>query len=431
MKILTKEKGITLIALVITIIVMLILVAVTINVAMGENGLIATTQKAARDQEYETIYDVIKGAIVLKEDGTINTEETKNAIIKLGYEVTPKSNDLIEIKGKKGTYTYKLTTKEISKSEENNQSDTDLAFLRTYLLGENGSGINLFGGVLNPENLEFSNNEAIFLSVLVTSDSANDLREGNIYFKYKNKCYRVQYAEIDETTIMSKGDIHLIYEPSGREGQKVQYSYDGSITNKKEWTILYDNGENLEIISPEAMGNLALGAVDTESIGETNIEKTIYSYNNAIGRINNYCASLVTNINKKSVRSVGSNPNNPSAENSSLYTSDSLANVSNGIYNGIAKSTDINCEQDIVRMAYHGIGGVSNIDEENRSYWLASRCSSEGTRGPSFGIRAAYDNQVAEVDNYGIWYVENGQAYYATNPNRAVRPVVKISSSEV
>lgn len=430
MKIIVKEKGITLIALIITIIVILILVAVTINIAMGENGLIATSQKAAKDQEYETIFDGIKGSIVLKDDGTIDREKTIQAIKALGYNVT-ENGDRIEIKGKKGTYTYKLTTKEISKIDENNQSNPDLEFLAAYLLGEDGNGINLFENIINPENMEFSNNEVTFLSIILNKLPANDNREGNIYFKYRNKCYRVEYEEVDETTIISKGTIALIYEPNGREGQTVQYSYDGSIANKKDWTILYDNGTNLEIVSPEAMGTLSLGAMDTEAIGETDIEKAIYSYNNAIGRINNYCSSLVTNMNQISVRSIGSNPNDPTSENSTLYSSDYLANLSNGIYNGIAKSTDLNCEQDVVRMAYYGIGGVSNVDEEERSYWMPSRIVSEGSRGPDFGIIEACDNQLAEIDYSGIWYIENGQTGYATDPNSKVRPVVKVTSNGI
>ena len=44
-----KNKGITLIALIITIVVMLILVAVTLSIALGENGIVNNAKKAARD----------------------------------------------------------------------------------------------------------------------------------------------------------------------------------------------------------------------------------------------------------------------------------------------------------------------------------------------------------------------------------------------
>ena len=45
----TKNKGITLIALVITIIVLLILAGVTINLTLGENGIFKTAEMAGKN----------------------------------------------------------------------------------------------------------------------------------------------------------------------------------------------------------------------------------------------------------------------------------------------------------------------------------------------------------------------------------------------
>ena len=46
-----NQKGITLIALIITIIVMLILVAVTLSIALGDNGIIAKAREARVETE--------------------------------------------------------------------------------------------------------------------------------------------------------------------------------------------------------------------------------------------------------------------------------------------------------------------------------------------------------------------------------------------
>ena len=55
MKILQKKKGITLIALVITIVIMLLLAAIAIQMALGENGLIVKASKAKKEsQQAET-----------------------------------------------------------------------------------------------------------------------------------------------------------------------------------------------------------------------------------------------------------------------------------------------------------------------------------------------------------------------------------------
>ena len=46
-----KEKGITLIALVVTIIVLIILAGVSINMLVGDNGIITQAQKAKENME--------------------------------------------------------------------------------------------------------------------------------------------------------------------------------------------------------------------------------------------------------------------------------------------------------------------------------------------------------------------------------------------
>ena len=47
-KLINKAKGITLIALVVTIVILLILAAVSINLVLGPNGLITRAQQAAK-----------------------------------------------------------------------------------------------------------------------------------------------------------------------------------------------------------------------------------------------------------------------------------------------------------------------------------------------------------------------------------------------
>lgn len=48
-----QQKGITLVALIITIIVMLILVAVTISIALGQNGLVNNAKDATQNTQLE------------------------------------------------------------------------------------------------------------------------------------------------------------------------------------------------------------------------------------------------------------------------------------------------------------------------------------------------------------------------------------------
>ena len=112
-----KEKGITLIALIITIIVMLILVAVTINVAL-EGGLFTKAKDAAVKTDKHGIYETIVSGAVFTNDGDIDVETTKtNAITTLtaedGNTVTDKGRGILQVDSKSGTYYYQITTTEI------------------------------------------------------------------------------------------------------------------------------------------------------------------------------------------------------------------------------------------------------------------------------------------------------------------------------
>lgn len=60
MKRIKRKNAITLIALVITIIVMLLMAGVAIQIAMGENGLIVKLIQSQKDQVKSELYDTAK-----------------------------------------------------------------------------------------------------------------------------------------------------------------------------------------------------------------------------------------------------------------------------------------------------------------------------------------------------------------------------------
>ena len=82
-----KEKGITLIALVITIIVLLILAGVTIATLTGDNGILTKANEAKESTEIETEKEIIKLAVLVaseKEDyKDISKEKLQNELEQL------------------------------------------------------------------------------------------------------------------------------------------------------------------------------------------------------------------------------------------------------------------------------------------------------------------------------------------------------------
>ncbi len=112
-----KNKGITLVALVVTIIIMLILAGVTLNIALGDNGLIKQTKKAAdlakesmKNEEEdvgklvnqldevikESLPSTVKEAIETEEIFTVNkkiTDESgKTMVVPKGFKVIEETN---------------------------------------------------------------------------------------------------------------------------------------------------------------------------------------------------------------------------------------------------------------------------------------------------------------------------------------------------
>ncbi len=89
-----REKGITLIALVITIIVLLILAGVTISTLTGENGIITRTTQAADKTGEANAEEQVQLAVAasIETDGNINNEDLKDNLNKIeGIEGVPET----------------------------------------------------------------------------------------------------------------------------------------------------------------------------------------------------------------------------------------------------------------------------------------------------------------------------------------------------
>ena len=433
------QKGITLVALVITIIVLLILAMVSIKIAI-DGGLIQKAKTAtdthtigAEKEAIQLGYNTYQMDLAKKGSATLS--------VKGSSSITPTSDGGWNI-------AFKVNNYHLDKNgniTEGNGQDTnvptgDLEYLKKELEGNAIVDIaSISGSEWNIQTIEFNNQNIKFL-----------YRESyfKYYIVYNCSMYTIT-ASSDSEDGKSYNSTHIInveyvnsYTIKGKEGQKVEYSYDGTDANKKEWTVLYDNGDTLEIISPEAIGTLKLGAEDKEAQGSNTWEKTVYSYNHAIERINNYTASLVTNPNKISVRSVGSNPSNPNYRNTTKYTSETIENwncVIDGKYNsstdkyeggtpvtvnGIGEIGEKNYEQDLARMAALGVAVVTGD-----TYCLASRYYVVGYNYVDFGVNTV--NSDGSSNNYYLFSACSDGSTYVHSYEYAVRPVVKVNASSV
>ena len=142
------------IALIITVIVMLILVGVTINITLKGN-LFESAEKATTETEkYAILEQIIEMAVWNNGDIEVDTTEgivaTKEDVVNWNS-----TTGKLTIKGKKGTYDYKLSKREITIWEEKGDSEGD-SILGTYY--------DIYvGGVSAPDSIQINrDNEIIF-----------------------------------------------------------------------------------------------------------------------------------------------------------------------------------------------------------------------------------------------------------------------------
>ena len=454
----TSQKGITLIALIITIIVMLILVGVTINVALN-GGLFTKAETATRETEEKAILEEMLAMMEITKEEKINyTAIITKMKEKYGEEKVKYNYPNATITGKLGTYNYIVSETEIKIGSANQE---ELEVMKTYFLGaidettgKRPGGINLVSLVANPEILgdlsdptqvKFKDNDIISdaydnMSVI----SVGDEGEGHYaYVTYKGMIYKVivssDFVTDDVTVEIENAGVAL--------GKYVQY--DGKL-----WRVLYNEGEygeGAQLISADTLevDSVYLGYNDsivnwsdeeviaeankfsTDNPSETevlsNVEKAIYSYNHAIENLNTKCASLITDNSKiTAVRSVGSNPSSPNSEegNCSLEILKSLP-VSHtaypaGSFNGIAKNTDENYLTDYERMEILGISKSDNSEY----YWLASRLVNETANKVSINIRCT--DSGGQLSSCILWSVFHIYANNAESKYEGVRPVISL-----
>ena len=82
------QGGITLVALVVTIVVLLILAGITISLVFAQNGVVGKAQQAAADSNKGTIADNIQGYIVSKQMEVIQNNASQDITTDLKSALT-------------------------------------------------------------------------------------------------------------------------------------------------------------------------------------------------------------------------------------------------------------------------------------------------------------------------------------------------------
>lgn len=113
-----NQKGITLVALVITIVVLLILAAVTVSMVMGENGVLNNSKKGQEDAAKNNAKNAIDKALssmstnynANETEGELKDQLTKSNLENLAPDYTFEvNNNTVKVTPKNGGTTYTAT----------------------------------------------------------------------------------------------------------------------------------------------------------------------------------------------------------------------------------------------------------------------------------------------------------------------------------
>ncbi len=363
----TTNKGITLIALVITIIVLLILAGVSIATLTGGNGILnkvtKTKEKTNLEAERERL-ELIKVSVALDNNGVVTVDkyieqlkeeniivgdvedgddDSKNIITDNGYSVNiaPKSDKdiIITIEGEVGK--LKVLIKKIILISGNDNIKVDVQVKR-------GEG-------------------AIYRYYYKTEKSDYQLAGETTETSYvienlEPDTYTIKVVATNTNGTTFKEEVGTIKQLTAKEVEEGKYIEIESGSNKIMCMVLWDANstygkDGIHIVAMDTVEQVQFRFPQNSEIDA--LDKNWNSYLNAIKILNDKARSYANTLFCADARSIGSIPDNPYSKNTNKgYVGQEL-----GDKNYIV---DYNKMKEL------------RIDNLKKSYWLASRYSLAG-----------------------------------------------------
>ena len=238
------KNGITLIALVITIIVLLILAGVTIATLTGENGILTRVQNSKEKNAQKTVEEQINLAVQaskINEGLVIDKDILEQELTNNGIEITKSENDELPWTVKKDGYVYTISENgEIKEKEGIAITTGDIEILKGSTKGKKVSAQILSGetGTIKWEhtgNITLSATEGNEITVNVNSN-ANAGDTATIT------------ARIDGKTYQDSINVKIVTQVTSVTAEKIEVSI-GDKKKIEKITATPENAEGIEVTS--------------------------------------------------------------------------------------------------------------------------------------------------------------------------------------
>ena len=457
-----RQEGITLVALVITVIVLIILAGVTLSTLVGDNGIITKAQEAKQnmanaageeDKLIQNLLNEIKG--IEAGGGEIEVPE---GTIEFGEVTWSNGQAEIEILANTAGETLQY---QVNGTEEGNWEEIGSGEKVTGLHHGDEVHARLWNGSIASVNksttikdekapeVKVAVGEVTSNSIAVTvevKEEESGLVETETYQYYlgealagksTNNSYKYEGLEQEKeynlvvkvqdkagnegegsTTATTEGVPTI--ETTLSEGKYVWYT-DANGTQQK-CIVLYGpenekyNSYGIQIITADTV-------TDSYTLGvQGDFNASRNSYNNVITTLN----AEAENYRKKDdgiaevARCVGSVPDNPNYDGAGMHTTQF-----GGSYSGTLKDTDNNYEADYNQMQSIVING-QGIHNIGKYYWLASRNVYATSSLSYFHVR--FVNAGGSLFNNYLCYVDSGGGAYGYSYSYGLRPVFHLKS---
>ena len=238
------NKGITLIALVITIIVLLILAGVTIATLTGDNGILTKAQNSKEKNAQKTVEEQINLAVQaskINEGLVIDKDILEQELTNNGIEITKSENDELPWTVKKDGYVYTISENgEIKEKEGIAITTGDIEILKGSTKGKKVSAQILSGetGTIKWEhtgNITLSATEGNEVTVNVNSNAnAGDIATIT--------------ARIDGKTYQDSINVKIVTQVTSVTAEKIEVSI-GDKKKIEKITATPENAEGIEVTS--------------------------------------------------------------------------------------------------------------------------------------------------------------------------------------
>ena len=290
-----KKNAITLLALVITIVIMLLLAGVAIQMIMGENGLIAKSVQAQKEQAKAELYDTAKLSYMslnakALENGqsrpqtelALSTTEFTNKYNVVGDDITDKKGTVIESKLKlinelnelrviseepeismKGEYIERPWPKKVS-GVTIPEEDKDKMILKIKILKDNKK-IEIMNSYMSTVTctVEYGNGKEKKISPMMSEELEYNKGEHIVKIEKPSEMFistgddveveilqwgKIEYIE-DASTNIHIANVSAIYEPEPERGRLIVHFRNGKMSQIPEW--LYSKKNDSEYIEDE------------------------------------------------------------------------------------------------------------------------------------------------------------------------------------